>query len=114
MIKLYNNFDYSTEPNVFNFKKTDLLHLQKLILKNNGNIVWKEGFIFKCIKEKSNLIGNDISLIKEIYPGNELELELVFDTYIEGNQKEFYSSYKLMDDKNNQIGNIHTFKIIVM
>ena len=110
MLKIY---DYSTEPNVFNFRKSNLVHIQPLTLKNNGNIAWKKGFKFKCIREKSNLIGIDIEFEKDINPGNELKVELVFDTYIESDQKEFFASYKLMDDKNNQIGTIHKFKIIV-
>ena len=80
-------------------------------MKNNGNIVWKKGFIFKCIKEKSNLILNDINFEFVVNPGDSISLELFYEKEIDFDKKEFYSLYLLIDDKNNQIGSIHEFII---
>ena len=106
-----NNNDYTIEPNVFHFRKNNLINLQRITLKNNGNIVWKKGFIFKCIKEKSNLILNDINFEVDVNPGDSISLELFYEKEIDFDKKEFYSSYILIDDKNNQIGSIHEFII---
>jgi len=106
-----NNNDYTTEPNVFHFRKNNLINVQRITLKNNGNLVWKKGFIFKCIKEKSNLILNDIIFEVDVNPGASISLELFYEKEIDFDKKEFYSSYILIDDKNNQIGSIHEFII---
>ena len=106
-----NNNDYITEPNVFHFRKNNLINVQRITLKNNGNIVWKKGFIFKCIKEKSNLILNDVIFEVDVNPKDSINLELLYEKEIDFDKKEFYSSYILIDDKNNQIGSIHEFII---
>ena len=104
------NYDYIVEPTVFYFKKDNLLNYQKIVLKNNGNMIWKKGFVFKFIKEKKNINGNDHLFMNDFIPGNSIEIELIFD--LENvNVNEFYVSYKLIDDKSNQLGNIQKFKI---
>ena len=105
------NYDYIVEPKIFNFKKDNLLNYQKVVLKNNGNMIWKKGFQFKFIKEKNNIAGNDYIFMEDFNPGNSIEIELIFDLDENLNKKEFYVSYKLIDDKSNQLGNIQKFKI---
>lgn len=107
-----NNYDYSIEPNIFFFKKTNLLNVAKITIKNNGNLPLKKGYKLKCIKEKSNCFGNNIDLEKEIGPGNSIQLDLIFDDdKNDYSQNELYSSFIFIDDKNNQIGNVQNFII---
>ena len=105
------NNDYSVEPEIFYFKKNNLINVQTVTLKNNGNIIWKKGFTFKCIKNRSNVIGNDFSFAEEIKPGNSKTIELPFDEEIDFEKKEYFSTYKLIDNNSNQIGNIKKFII---
>ena len=47
-----NNNDYTTEPNVFHFRKNNLINVQRITLKNNGNIVWKKVLYLNVLKKK--------------------------------------------------------------
>lgn len=108
-----NDNDYVIEPNIFRFQKNDLVKLQNINLKNNGNTTFKKGFQFKCVKEKSNLKLNDFIFPKDVEPGNSIDIELVCEEQV--NEKiKYYTSYKIIDDKSNQIGSIHTFNIEVL
>ena len=110
--KNYND-DYIIEPNIFLFQKKDLVKLQRINLKNNGNTIFKKGFQFKCVKEKSNLKLNDFIFPKDIEPGNSIDIELICEEQVNDKIK-YYTSYKLIDDKSNQIGSIQTFNIEVL
>ena len=103
--------DFTTDINTFHFKKDNLINVQSITLKNNGNFIWKKGTIFKCIKEKSSLVGMDAVIEEEIKPGDSVKLELVYEEEIDFSKENFYSCYKLIDNKDNQIGNIHKFDI---
>lgn len=104
--------DFTVEPKVIKIKQNDYISLINVTLTNNGDFTWKKGTVFKCIKEKSNLSVGDLDIKEDIKPGNSVTLELVFEK--EDNdfsQKELYVSFKLIDDKLNQIGNIHKFVV---
>ena len=104
--------DFTVEPKVIKIKKNNYISLVNVTLTNNGDFTWKKGTVFKCIKEKSNLSVGDLDIKEDIKPGNSVTLELVFEK--EDNdfsQKELYVSFKLIDDKLNQIGNIHKFPV---
>ena len=104
--------DFTVEPKVIKIKQNDYISLVNVTLTNNGDFTWKKGTVFKCIKEKSNLSVGDLDIKEDIKPGNSVTLELVFEK--EDNdfsQKELYVSFKLIDDKLNQIGNIHKFVV---
>ena len=107
-----NNKDFTVEPKVIKIKQSDYINLVPVTLTNNGDSTWKKGTVFKCIKEKSNLLVEDLDIKEEVKPGNSVTLELVFEK--EDNdfsQRELYVSFKLIDDKMNQIGNIHKFVV---
>jgi hypothetical protein len=104
--------DFTVEPKVIKIKESDYISLVNVTLTNNGDFTWKKGSVFKCIKEKSNLLVGDLDIKEDIKPGNSVTLELVLEK--EDNdfsQKELYISFKLIDDKLNQIGNIHKFVV---
>ena len=105
--------DFKAVPEVFNFKKSNLINIQTVCLINNTNILWKQNTKFICVKEKSNLIGNDVILYDEVKPGNYINIEIVYENMEDINpyQTEFYSSFKLLDENDKQIGKIHKFKI---
>lgn len=109
-----NNYDFIVDPIIFQFKENNLINYQTIKFTNSGNISFKKGFIFKCIKEKNNLIGNDYYFKEEVNPGKSIDIELIFDSdQQEGiiERKEIFAFYKLIDDKYNQIGNIQKFII---
>ena len=104
--------DFTVEPKVIKIKESDYISLVNVTLTNNGDFTWKKGSVFKCIKEKSNLLVGDLDIKEDIKPGNSVTLELVLEK--EDNdfsQKELYISFKLIDDKLKQIGNIHKFVV---
>ena len=105
--------DFKAVPEVFNFKKSNLINIQTVCLINNTNILWKQNTKFICVKEKSNLIGNDVILYDEVKPGNYINIEIVYENMEDINpyQTEFYSSFILLDENEKQIGKIHKFKI---
>ena len=107
-----NNKDFTVEPKVIKIRQSDYINLVPVTLTNNGDSTWKKGTVFKCIKEKSNLLVEDLDIKEEVKPGNSVTLELDFEK--EDNdfsQRELYVSFKLIDDKMNQIGNIHKFVV---
>ena len=107
-----NKYDFTVEPKSFKYKKSQFLNYQKINLKNNGNIVFKKGFTFKCIKEKNNLIGNDFVFENELKSGESINIELIFEEKNDNlERKEIFCFYKLLDDKYNQIGNIQKFVV---
>ena len=110
-IKMFDG--YTIEPKCFHFSKKNLVNLALINFTNNGNIILKKGFIFKCIKESSNLIGNDVFFESEVGIGETIKVELSFDQINNFSQNEFFSSYKLIDEKSNMIGKITKFKIIM-
>ena len=105
--------DFKAEPEVFEFKKSNLINIQTVCLINSTNNLWKKKTKFICVKEKSNLIGNDIVIDEEVKPGNYVNVEIIYENMENINplQKEFYSSFKLIDENDKQIGKMHTFKI---
>ena len=105
--------DFKAEPEVFDFKKSNLINIQTVCLINSTNNLWKKKTKFICVKEKSNLIGNDIVIDEEVKPGNYVNVEIIYENMENINplQKEFYSSFKLLDENDKQIGKMHTFKI---
>ena len=105
------NYDYISEPKIFHFKKDNLINVQNVILKNNGNMVWKKGFKFILVKKYSNYYGNDFDFLKDVNPGDSINIELAFDECIGSEQNEYFCSYKLIDEESNQIGNIQKFEI---
>ena len=112
--KLLNNA-FIAEPNIFVLNKNKLINLINVTMKNIGNITWKKGFWFKCLNEKSTIFGNDIEVEVEVLPGHSINLEFIYDKEKNNyEQKEFYSSYILTDDKSKQIGNIHIFNIKII
>ena len=107
--------DFSVEPDNFTLRKNDLVNVRRFTLNNIGNVPFKKGFWFKCIKEKSTIVGNDIKIEEEIKPGESKGLDILYDKenlVCKGN--EYYSSYKLIDDKSKQIGNIHKFNLTLV
>ena len=105
------NDDYISEPKIFHFKKDNLINVQNVTLKNNGNMVWKKGFKFILVKKYSNYYGNDFDFLKDVNPGDSINIELAFDESIGSEQNEYFCSYKLIDEESNQIGNIQKFEI---
>ena len=83
---------------------------------NFTNILWKKKTKFFCINKKSNLIGNYIILDNEVKPGEYVNLQIHYEMLndINPNQKIFYSSFKLLDENEKQIGKIHIFKINII
>lgn len=107
-----NTKDFTVEPKVIKIRQSDYINLVPVTLTNNGDLPWKKGTVFKCIKEKSNVLVGDLDINEDIKPGNSVTLELVFEKEENDfSQKELYVSFKLIDDKKNQIGNIHKFAI---
>ena len=107
--------DFSVEPDDFTLRKNDLVNVRRITLNNIGNVPFKKGSCFKCIKEKSTIVGNDIIIEEEIKPGESKGLDILYDKeqlICKGN--EYYSSYKLIDDKSKQIGNIHKFNLTLI
>lgn len=107
-----NDNAFTVEPKALKIKENDYINLVNITLTNTGDLTWKEGSVFKFIKEKSNLLGIDLDIKEDIKPGNSVKLELVFEK--EDNdfsKKELYISYKLVDDKMNQIGKIYKFVV---
>ena len=107
--------DFSVEPDDFTLRKNDLVNVRRITLNNIGNVPIKKGSCFKCIKEKSTIVGNDIIIEEEIKPGESKGLDILYDKeqlICKGN--EYYSSYKLIDDKSKQIGNIHKFNLTLI
>jgi len=74
--------DFKAVPEVFNFKKSNLINIQTVCLINNTNILWKQNTKFICVKEKSNLIGNDVVLYDEVKPGNYINIEIFYTKLI--------------------------------
>lgn len=105
--------DFKAEPEVFEFQRSNMINIQTVNLINNTNKIWKKNTSFVCVKEKSNLIGNDFILEDEVKPGQSIKIEIAFEDTVNINelQKEFYSSFILLDENKKQIGKIHTFKI---
>ena len=104
--------DFSVEPDNFTLRKNDLVNVRRFTLNNIGNVPFKKGFWFKCIKEKSTIVGNDIKIEEEIKPGESKGLDILYDKEnLDCKGNEYYSSYKLIDDKSKQIGNIHKFNL---
>ena len=104
---------FIVEPKVFNFRRNNLVNMGRVKLTNKGNIAWEKGFCFKCIKEKSNLFGNDVVIEEKVEPENTITLELIYEDDIDISKNNFYSSYKLIDNKDKQIGKISRFEIEV-
>ena len=108
---LFHN-DFSVEPDYFELKKNDLINVKRITLYNTGNVPFKKGFWFKCIKEKSTIVGNDIKIEEVIKPGESKDLEIIYEQEkLNCRKEEYYTSYKLIDEKSKQIGNIHTFNL---
>lgn len=107
------DLDFKAEPEIFEFKLSNMINIQTINLINTTNKIWNKKTSFICLKEKSNLIGNDIILDEEVEPGNYTKVEILYENMenINKNQKEYYSSFKLIDENKKQIGKIHTFKI---
>ena len=105
--------DFKAEPEVFEFKKSNLVNVQTVVLTNNTPYTWRKNTNFICVKEKSNLIGNDIVLEDEVKPGNFTKVEIIYDSMenIKEFKKEYQSTYQLKDENDKQIGKLHTFKI---
>ena len=105
--------DFKAEPEIFELKRSNMIDIKTVRLTNNTNKIWKKNTSFVCVKEKSNLIGNDAIFDAEVKPGNYLNVEIVFENMenINKSQKEFYSSFILLDDNKKQIGKMKTFKI---
>ena len=111
MLKI-NNRDFTVEPKVIKIRESDYINLVNVTLTNNGDSTWKKGTVFKYIKEKSNLTAGDLDIKEEVKPGNSVNLEMVFEKEDNNfSQKELYVSFKLIDDKLNQIGNIKKFDV---
>jgi len=107
-----NNKDFTVEPKVIKIRESDYINLVKVTLTNNGDSTWKKGTVFKYIKEKSNLTVGDLDIKEDVKPGNSVKLEMVFEKEDNNfSQKELYVSFKLIDDKLNQIGNIKKFYV---
>ncbi len=104
--------DYKAQPSVFNFKRANLVNVQTVTLINDTNIIWNKKTCFTCVREKSSLIGNDITLEEEVEPGSYINVELIYDME-NANQNQYFTAYKLIDEKKQQIGKIHIFKIII-
>ena len=108
------NYDFTVEPKNIQIKENNLINYQPIKFKNTGNISFKKGFVFKCIKEKNNFVGNDYHFKEEVKPGESIEIELIFDgEQQEDNieKKDIFAVYKLIDENYNQIGNIQKFII---
>lgn len=105
--------DFKAEPEVFEFKKSNLVNVQTVVLTNNTPYTWRKNTSFICVKEKNNLIGNDIVLEDEVKPGNYTKVEIIYDSMenIKEFKKEYQSTYQLKDENDKQIGKLHTFKI---
>ena len=104
--------DYKVMPTEFNFKRVNIVNVQTVTLINDTNLIWGKNTCFTCVREKSSLIGNDIVLNEEVEPGSYINVELVYDME-HANKNQYYSAYKLIDEKKQQIGKIHIFKIII-
>ena len=104
--------DYKAQPSEFNFKRANLVNVQTVTLINDTNIIWNKKTCFTCVREKSSLIGNDITLEEEVEPGSYINVELIYDME-NANQNQYFTAYKLIDEKKQQIGKIHIFKIII-
>ena len=107
--------DFKAEPEVFEFNRSNMINVKTVYLTNNTKNIWKKNTSFVCVKEKSNLIGKDVIFDEEVKPGNYTKVELFFDNIedINKSQKEFYSSFILLDENKKQIGKMHRFKIIM-
>lgn len=105
--------DFLVEPEEFKFKRSNLINIQTIYLTNNTNITWKKKTCFICVREKSSLIGNDVIFDDEVAPGNYTTAEIVYDNMENVNKKEYYSTYKLINENKEQIGKLHTFKILM-
>ena len=104
--------DFSVEPDYFELRKNDLINVKRITLYNTGNLPFKKGFWFKCIKEKSTIVGNDIKIEGVIKPGESKSLEIIYEKEnLDCRKEEYYTSYKLIDEKSKQIGKIHTFSL---
>lgn len=104
--------DFKAEPIEFYFKASNLINIQTVTLTNTTNFIWNKKTKFICIKEKSNLIGNDIILEEEIKPGNYTNIEIVYENMEKVKQNnEYYSFFRLIDENKKQIGKLHIFKI---
>ena len=105
--------DFNAEPQIFKFKRSNLINVQTVYLTNNTNNIWKKNTSFVCIKEKSNLIGKDAIFDDEVKPGNYTKVEIIYDNMedINKSQNEFYSSFILLDENKKQIGKMKTFQI---
>ena len=105
--------DFLVEPEEFKFKRSNLINIQTIYLTNNTNITWRKKTCFICVREKSSLIGNDVIFDDEVAPGNYTTAEIVYDNMENVNKKEYYSTYKLINENKEQIGKLHTFKILM-
>ena len=105
--------DYTAEPNEFYFKRINIVNVQTVTLTNDTNLTWSKKTCFVCVREKSGLVGNDIQLDEEVEPGKYINIELVYDNMENAKKRKYFSVYKLIDEKKQQIGKIHTFKIII-
>ena len=81
---------FIVEPKVFNFRRNNLVNMGRVKLTNKGNITWEKGFCFKCIKEKSNLFGNDVVIEEKVEPENTITLELIYEDDIDISKNNFF------------------------
>lgn len=106
------------EPDFFSLRKNDLYRVCTFSIKNIGDVSWKPYFYFKCIEEKSELVGENKEIKEEILPGQCFKGEIIFQdkeynniSYSDNNSKEYYSFYQLIDPKSNNMGNLIKFRI---
>ena len=114
LVYIKDGFDYIIEPKIINFKNGNSKFTQNVILKNSGSENWPKNFSFKCIKNQF-LNGNDVQLGKNVKSGGSVNFDLSFNKVNEEEneeQKEYVICYKLIDDNDEQIGDVVEFKVI--
>ena len=109
------NMNYIMEPKIFSFNKINDIQIQEVTFKNIGTQSWKD-VVFRCIEDKSELIGQECKIDENINPGQEIKTKIsFFNIYNQANKGKdvYYSFFQMFNKKNQSFGNVTKIKIIL-
>ena len=109
------NMNYIMEPKIFSFNKINDIQIQEVTFKNIGTQSWKD-IVFRCIEDKSELIGQECKIDENINPGQEIKTKISFfniDNQANKGKDVYYSFFQMFNKKNQSFGNVTKIKIIL-
>ena len=108
--------NYSISENNFTFER-NIDNIIKVNIKNNGSLNWKKGFMFHCLNDYSELIGEAVSIKQNLEVGNDEKVEIKFgqnynkNSLKKINKKEYISYWQMFNEKDIPFGEAIKFII---